>query len=169
MATGERLRFFAYIRFFNGYLTKSWYFWFWLFSWTGLGLTIAGIVFRLRHIDANIQFEAYSLTKLCIHITYMIIYPANLSKEQLACERTLERKGWDVDGMVSICFEFLFGHDPRQWYDWETRGLLNDFLSDTGFLWALRDTLRLRKGALLWGGLPCCSYLDIEYLYNLNV
>ena len=49
---------------------------------------------------------------------------------------------------------------PRQWYDWEGRGGDNDFLSTTGFLWALRDTLRLRRGALLWGGLPCCRSLE---------
>lgn len=49
---------------------------------------------------------------------------------------------------------------PRQWFDWEGRGEDNDFLSTTGFLWALRDTLRLRRGGLLWGGLPCCRSLE---------
>lgn len=70
------------------------------------------------------------------------------------------RRRWH--GQHSILF-WCSSH-PRQWYDWETRGLFNDFLSDAGFLWALRDTLRLSRGSLLWGGLPCCSYLDIKQL-----
>jgi hypothetical protein len=48
----------------------------------------------------------------------------------------------------------------RQWYDVAYRGPDNDFTSTTGFLIAIRDTLRLRPGALLWGGIPCCSHLD---------
>ena len=29
-----------------------------------------------------------------------------------------------------------------------------------GFVVAMRDCLRLAPGALLWGGIPCCSYSD---------
>ena len=43
----------------------------------------------------------------------------------------------------------------RQWYDKVGRPDSNDLTSLTGFLVALRDTLRLRKGALLHGGHPC--------------
>lgn len=54
-------------------------------------------------------------------------------------------------------------HGARaQYYDWEARGAENDFLSTVGFLWALRDTMRLQRGALLWGGLPCCSWVWIS-------
>lgn len=47
----------------------------------------------------------------------------------------------------------------RQWYDWQGRGEVNDFRSTAGFLWAIRDTMRLRRGGLLWGGVPCCRCL----------
>ena len=56
----------------------------------------------------------------------------------------------------------------RQWYDWESsRGSSNDFLSNTGFCFALRDVLRLRRGALLWGGLPCGPWLGCIQVYRV--
>ena len=44
---------------------------------------------------------------------------------------------------------------PRQWYDLLHRGSDNDICGVSGFLLALRDTLRLRVGGLLWAGHPC--------------
>ena len=53
----------------------------------------------------------------------------------------------------------------RQWYDVIGRGSSNDILSTAGFLTALRDVLRLAKGALLWIGLPCSSCLGLVCIY----
>ena len=55
----------------------------------------------------------------------------------------------------------LFGK-LRQSYDALERGGHNDILSVEGFLVALRDTLRLKKGGTLWGGLPCSTLLGYE-------
>ena len=58
-------------------------------------------------------------------------------------------------------------------YDWESgRGSDNDFLSNRGFATALRDTLRLRRGGLLFAGLPCGSWLGwyfIIYIYDVYI
>jgi len=40
-----------------------------------------------------------------------------------------------------------------------TESATQDLASDTGFLLALRNTLRLRPGAILWGGVPCSTFL----------
>lgn len=40
-----------------------------------------------------------------------------------------------------------------------TESATQDLASDTGFLLALRSTLRLRPGAILWGGVPCSTFL----------
>lgn len=29
-------------------------------------------------------------------------------------------------------------------------------------MWAIRDTMRLRRGGLLWGGVPCCSWIWVS-------
>ena len=47
----------------------------------------------------------------------------------------------------------------RQWYDIAHRGPRNDVCSVLGFTQAIRDTLRLRRGATLFAGLPCSSLL----------
>ena len=44
------------------------------------------------------------------------------------------------------------------------RGSSNDILGTAGFLTALRDVMRLAKGALLWVGLPCSSCLTLRYI-----
>ncbi len=36
---------------------------------------------------------------------------------------------------------------------------LHDLLSVCGFLYGLRMTLRLKAGGLLWGGIPCSSWV----------
>ena len=53
---------------------------------------------------------------------------------------------------------------PRQWFDIEGRGEANNFLETQGFLFALRDTMRLSEGGLLFAGVPCggCLVLFIE-------
>ena len=53
----------------------------------------------------------------------------------------------------------------RRWYDVTGRGSSNDILSTAGFLTALRDVMRLAKGALLWIGLPCSSCLGLVCIY----
>ena len=52
-------------------------------------------------------------------------------------------------------------HQPllRQWFDLLQRGEHNNFLSVEGFLVALRDTLRIKPGGLLWCGHPCNPFL----------
>lgn len=45
---------------------------------------------------------------------------------------------------------------PRQWFDIIGRGQSNDILEPLGFLFALKETMRLTPGALLFGGIPCC-------------
>lgn len=50
---------------------------------------------------------------------------------------------------------------PRQWFDIDGRGTENDFLGVQGFLFALRDTMRLSPGALLFAGIPCSSFLGL--------
>ena len=47
----------------------------------------------------------------------------------------------------------------RQWFEIEGRGLANDLASVPGFITALRDTMRIKRGGLLWLGLPCSSQL----------
>ena len=42
-----------------------------------------------------------------------------------------------------------------------------DLTSVHGFFLCLRDTLRLRRNALLWGGVPCssCLWFEISVLF----
>ena len=53
---------------------------------------------------------------------------------------------------------------PRQWYDILGRGQANDMLDPTGFLFALREVMRLGPGSLLFAGIPCCRCLDGIFL-----
>lgn len=46
----------------------------------------------------------------------------------------------------------------RDYYDITSRET-DDLLSPGGFLLAIRQTLRLKPGALLWGGVPCSSWV----------
>ena len=52
---------------------------------------------------------------------------------------------------------------PRQWFDVLGRGSANDFLQPEGFLFALRETLRLGPGSLLWAGVPCSRSIGGTY------
>jgi hypothetical protein len=52
---------------------------------------------------------------------------------------------------------------PRQWYDILGRGADNDILQDGGFLFALKETLRLRPGALLFAEVPCSRWFACIY------
>ena len=52
---------------------------------------------------------------------------------------------------------------PRQWYDILGRGADNDILQVGGFLFALKETLRLRPGALLFAGVPCSRWFACIY------
>jgi hypothetical protein len=56
----------------------------------------------------------------------------------------------------------------RQWFDIEGRGEANDFLETQGFLFALRDTMRLSEGGLLFAGIPCsgCLVFFIQVDHN---
>ena len=47
---------------------------------------------------------------------------------------------------------------PRQNFD-IVNGVMFDLAAPQGFLWALEQTLRLKPGALLFGGVPCSSPL----------
>lgn len=58
----------------------------------------------------------------------------------------------------SIIFSLL-----RQWYDLLYReGDQNNFLSVTGFLVALRDVLRVKRGGVVWIGHPCNPFLKLD-------
>lgn len=96
--------------------------------------------------------------------------PRSRWSEIVCCSGCSFCRSWSLhggaDGVGNQC---CFSKSPRQWFDWEMRGDHNNFLTDTGFLVALRDTLRLRRGALLWGGVPCSSLLDmITWNYSRN-
>lgn len=48
--------------------------------------------------------------------------------------------------------------------------LLEDLSSPLGFLLALKLTLRLKPGALLFGGVPCSTYFGLnKTIQHLNV
>ena len=51
----------------------------------------------------------------------------------------------------------------RQWYDLLHRGARNDICGTLGFLTAVRDTMRIRQGGLLFAGLPCSSSLGFNF------
>ena len=58
---------------------------------------------------------------------------------------------------------------PRQWFDIAGRGEDNNVLECQGFMFALRDTLRLSPGALLFAGVPCSRFLDFSvYSYIID-
>ena len=48
--------------------------------------------------------------------------------------------------------------DLRQGVDYEDDGCAHDLLSNIGFLYAIRQILRLKEGALLYWALPCNSF-----------
>ena len=48
--------------------------------------------------------------------------------------------------------------DLRQAVDYEEDGCAHDLLNDIGFLFAIRQILRLKEGALCYWGLPCNSF-----------
>ena len=60
-----------------------------------------------------------------------------------------------VHRFVILRFTFC---DPRQGVDYEDDGCTHDLLSDLGFLFAIRQILRLKEGALLYWALPCNSF-----------
>ena len=47
----------------------------------------------------------------------------------------------------------------RQWYDILGRGDDNNILECGGFMFALKETLRLSPGSLMFAGVPCSRYL----------
>ena len=49
---------------------------------------------------------------------------------------------------------------PRQSYDILRRGEANNILANEGFMFALRDCMRLSPKGLLFGGVPCNGFLD---------
>lgn len=57
---------------------------------------------------------------------------------------------------------FRAAHQKSQWFDILGRGSANDILQPGGFLFALRETMRLGPGSLLFAGVPCCSWVWIS-------
>jgi len=98
------------------------------------------------------------LPPLLIHVAdYVHECQGSLPEEQ-----RWQRDLWLLEmfsGEAELTSSFRRQKLKSQWYDVAYRGPDNDFTSTTGFLIAIRDTLRLRPGALLWGGIPCCSYI----------
>jgi hypothetical protein len=50
----------------------------------------------------------------------------------------------------------------RDYYDINDRGVQNDLCSVIGFFIALRGILKVRRGGLLWGGVPCGPFVFIS-------
>ena len=59
-------------------------------------------------------------------------------------------------------------HLRAQSYDILQRDDINDVLSIEGWFVALRDCLRLARGGLLWGGIPCNTCLSSCYCIQLH-
>ena len=68
--------------------------------------------------------------------------------------------------MYYSSFEIIIMIDLRQWMDILHRAD-NDFTSVMGFILSVRDTMRIKKGGLLWAGHPCGPSLVYTYS-NLN-
>ena len=74
------------------------------------------------------------------------------------------RRTWIGFSILGTCSQI--GHsilwstlcDLRQGVDYEDDGCAHDLLSDLGFLYAIRQILRLKEGALLYWALPCNSF-----------
>jgi hypothetical protein len=59
--------------------------------------------------------------------------------------------------VVVLCSE---QHMPlRDFFDIQSRPDRNDMTTVTGFLFALRMTLRIQCGGILFGGVPCSSFI----------
>ena len=72
----------------------------------------------------------------CLSIIYIYNPQGHVPREKIRVETTNVRRKFDI-----------------------TESATQDLASDTGFLLALRNTLRLRPGAILWGGVPCSTFL----------
>lgn len=76
-------------------------------------------------------------------------------------------KAWSPQFLIAeltfnlpIDFVFFFASwKLSQWMDISHRGYQDDFCETVGFLCALRDVLRLQRGALMWAGHPCNPFL----------
>ena len=61
---------------------------------------------------------------------------------------------------IHITYIYIYINKLRQWFDVLHReGDCNNILSVPGFVVAVRDTLRIARGKVLWLGLPCNSCL----------
>lgn len=84
--------------------------------------------------------------------------------------------GWERDTVMLELFSgeqrltnMYRSHGHRaQWFDILGRGQSNDLLDPMGFMFALRETMRLSPGALLFAGVPCASWVWISCSTHLR-
>lgn len=79
--------------------------------------------------------------------------------------KSKEKTNWSVWFIWSCCiditwyiWDFLARPWMRQGVDYVTDGCAHDLLSTTGFLYAIRQILRVKEGGLNFWGLPCNSF-----------
>lgn len=84
--------------------------------------------------------------------------------------------GWERDTVMLELFSgeqrltnMYRSHGHRaQWFDILGRGQSNDLLDPMGFMFALRETMRLSPGALLFAGVPCANWVWISCSTHLR-
>ena len=64
--------------------------------------------------------------------------------------------------LISLDVLHIIVTDARDYYDVVSRPTLNNILTLPGYMVALRQTLRLVAGGLLWGGVPCSSFVFLS-------
>ena len=89
---------------------------------------------------------------LMLMIQYLVSLKGGIIRRDLDCVEMFSGLGelsnqFQVEGMAS------------QSYDIADNVLTCDFTTDLGFLNSLWLVLRLKQGGLLWGGVPCSSFV----------